>query len=94
MESFAKIEIQGIVGLVQKTEVGGNPLCLFQVMVSENIDGTSLNTQWFGCQGINLNVEKGDNVHLTGRVRSIKYTDTEGELHHSWQILVDKIEKL
>lgn len=98
MDFFAQIEIQGIASRVEKIEGPKKAFVQFSVLVEEaftNKAGDSIiDTQWFNCMGMDLNVESGDKVHIIGKVRTIKYTGGEGEIHHSWQVCVEKLEKL
>ena len=97
MEMFAKIEVQGIVGRVEKHQMTKDKeLCFFSVLVEtvfKNKDGeTIIDTQWFSCQGVDLDIKKGDAVHLVGGVRMIRHIPGEDE--RIIQVLVEKIEKI
>ena len=97
MEMFAKIEIQGIVGMVERHRMPKDKvLDLFSVLVetvyTNSAGDVIIDSQWFSCRGIDLDIKKGDKVHLAGKACMVRYIP--GEDRRMLQVHVEKIDKL
>lgn len=92
MESFAKIELQGIVGIVHTFGSGENRAVFFSVMTY----GEHIDSQWFYCrkQDARLMPQKGDFVHVTGQLEMRKYTDLSDNERVRFEVIVSEYEKL
>jgi len=105
MEYINKIEIQGSVGVVRLQNVGPKKVVRLSVATdffykNSNSDPVIETTwhqvnAWEGktIQGLDQ-IVKGDKVHVTGRLRTQKYTDSEGMERISYEIQAATLEKL
>ncbi len=102
MEHINKIELQGRVGTVRTNIVGDNMVANFS-MVTEYLyktrDGGAANettwhqvTAWEGRDMPDLTqITKGTPVHVTGRLRTFKYTNSEGVDKQLYEVVAYKI---
>ncbi len=103
MEHLNKIEINGRVGTIRTAEVNGSKVTNFSI-VSEYLyktrDGNAVSeTTWFNVTAWHNRdmpdfgrMTKGMPVHVTGRIRSTKYTNSEGIDRNFYEILANKVE--
>ncbi len=105
MEYLNRIEVNGRVGTIRIAEVNGSKVANFSI-VSEYIykarDGNAvMETTWFNITAwqhkdmpdFNL-LAKGKPVHVSGRVRTSKYTNAEGVDRQFYEIMAGKVEFL
>ena len=101
MEHINKIEIQGIVGAVRTQVLFGELVSNFSVATATiycNKQGDSITeimwhnvVVWQSKTSTDLNkVEKGIPVHVSGRLRQMKYTDVHGEERVFHEILANE----
>lgn len=100
-EYINRVELQGIIGSVRKYNVGGRngfQLTLATNSTYKDRDGNVIiETQWSCCsgwegEGVDTSLlEKGQTVHLTGRLRSQRYTAADGEERSSTEVLVHNL---
>ncbi len=105
MEYLNRIEINGRVGTIRLAEVNGSRVANFSI-VSEYIyktregnavmETTWLNiTAWQNKDMPDLNrLVKGMPVHVTGRIRTSKYTNAEGIDKQFHEVMAGKVEFL
>ncbi len=105
MEHLNRIEVNGRVGTIRIAEVNGSKVANFSI-VSEYLykarDGNAVSeTTWFNItawQNRDMpdfsRLIKGMPVHVTGRLRSSKYTNSEGVDRQFYEILANRIEYL
>ncbi len=103
MDYLNRIEINGRVGTIRTAEVNGSKVANFSI-VSEYLyktrDGnavmetTWLNvTAWQNRDMPDFNrIVKGMPVHVTGRIRSSKYTNAEGVDKQFYEIMANRID--
>ncbi len=88
-EFYNKIELSGIIGHVSVSNIGDKQFMRFSVAVKETCkdknNDTISDVSWFNCTGWNncldnplTSLVHGDNVHLTGKLRNIRYVDADG----------------
>ena len=102
MEHINKIELQGRVGTVRTNIVGDNMVANFS-MVTEYLyktrDGGAANvttwhqiTAWEGRDMPDLGIiTKGTQLNVTGRLRTFKYTNAEGQERQLYEVVANKI---
>lgn len=102
MDHINRIELQGRVGTVRTNIIGDNMVANFS-MVTEYLyktrDGGAVNettwhqvTAWEGRDMPDLNaISKGTPVHVTGRLRTFKYTNSEGVDKQLYEVVAYKI---
>lgn len=95
MAHLSKIELIGRVGMVNETIVGNERCLRFSVAVDtiyRGVGGSSVSTTWFSCTYWgNCDVEKGQEIHLEGRMVGNTYTDIEGNSRQYLEVKVQKI---
>ena len=104
MEFLNKIELRGIVGRVNATEIGGETAVRFSVATDYSYKhkkvGMVVETTWHNCTAWSSKcpdakrLERGSMVHLTGRLRSQKYADANGDERTITEVLVQSLEIL
>jgi len=103
MEQLNKIEIRGIVGFTRLQTVMDKQVLRLSVVTNfayQNKEGEPvIETTWHfvnAWEGRNMpdlsTIAKGDKVHITGRLRSQKYTGSDGVERSSYEIIANKIE--
>lgn len=105
MEQLNKVELRGILGTIRLQNVGGSYYAILSVATSyvyTSTDGcAAVETTWHSVrawegQGIcDLStLQKGDKVHVLGRIRQQRYVASDGTERSSYEILANQIEKL
>ncbi len=103
MEYLNRIELNGRVGNFRQGEFNGSKVTNFTVACEylyKTRDGNPvLETTWFNVTAWhnkdmqNLDrIAKGMPVHVTGRIRSSKYTDSDGIEKHFYEVMANKVE--
>lgn len=100
MEFLNKVELCGIVGVVHPHyNVMNAPMTQFSLLVesySKNTDGVIVvDSMWFSCiihETLELN--KGDKVHVTGRLRAKKMVNSDGSERVIPEVICQTIEKV
>ncbi len=103
MEYLNRIEINGRVGNFRHGEFNGSRVTNFGVACEylyKTRDGTPvIETTWFNVTAWHNKdiqnmegISKGMQVHVTGRIRSSKYTDSDGIEKHFYEIMANKVE--
>ncbi len=105
MEYLNRIDIVGRVGTIRHAEVNGSKVTNFSI-VSEYLYKTregnaASETTWFNItawHNRDMNdfdrMTKGMPVHVTGRIRSSKYTTAEGVEKQFYEVMANKVEYL
>ena len=92
MEHLSKIELIGRVGTVREFIVGNERLLRFSVGVNTMFEGAGASTTWFSCAYWgNCTIEKGQEIHLEGRMAGQSYTDQEGRDRQYLEVKVNRI---
>ncbi len=103
MEYLNRIEINGRIGSIRHAEVNGSKVTNFTV-ASEYLyktrDGSAvIETTWFNITAWHNRdmhdfdrMVKGMPVHVTGRIRSSKYTTAEGVDKQFYEVMANKVE--
>ena len=107
MESLNRIELIGKVGNVSVTKVGDTEVMRMSVATTygyESTDGNKIyETTWHNVtawRGEKVSVDtiygikKGDDVRVVGRLRTIRYTDSEGGERTLHEIYANEVEIL
>lgn len=97
MEYINNIELCGYIGTVSIRNIDENKMAKFSLMVEEAYKDRSgtviIQTTWFFCtawdkEGIDFSkIEKGNPVHLTGKVKMLKLVDNNGEDRTTWEVV-------
>ena len=103
IQQLNKVELIGHVGLVSRKTIEGKTCA--QMSLATNYcykakDGTAvLETQWHKIVAFESRdnrdldkVEKGDALHVVGRLRTVRYTDHDGNNKNITEILASKTE--
>ena len=102
MEHINRIELQGRVGTVRTNIIGDSMVANFS-LVTEHLyktrDGGAANettwhqvTAWEGRDMPDLNaISKGTPVYVTGRLRTFKYTNSEGVDKILYEVVASRI---
>lgn len=95
MEHLSKIELIGRVGAVREQVVGNERVVKFSVAVDtvyRGMGGSSVSTTWFNCSYWgNIEIEKGKDIHLEGRMVGQSYTDMDGKPRQYFEVKVNRI---
>lgn len=105
MEQFNRIEVQGLVGNVRTNTFEDSTIANISVATNYMYKGRDgqgvVETMWFTViarEGKSVeNVDsfkKGNAVHAVGRLRTRKFTDSDGNERDSLEIVATKIEKV
>ncbi len=103
MEYLNKIEINGRVGNVRHGEFNGNKVTNFSVVCEymyKTRDGNAvIETTWFNITAWhnkdmpNLDrITKGMSVHVVGRIRNSKYTNSDGVEKQFYEVMASRVE--
>lgn len=102
MENINKIELQGFVGNVRTNEYNGSKVANFS-LATETIykarDGSPISettwhniVAWEGKDIQNIDrIAKGKAVYVTGRLRTCRYTGTDGTEKQFYEVLAGKV---
>lgn len=105
MNYINKIEIAGVVGAVNVSNVSGTKVARFSVMTENSSTskdgGWVVETCWFPCvawdggkiTGLDK-IQKGSKVYVCGRVRVRRYVDSEGNDRQCWEIVANELKLL
>lgn len=92
MNHLCKIELIGRVGMVKEIIVGNERNVKFSVAVDtvyRGGGGSSVSTTWFNCTYWgNIEVLKGEEVHLEGRMVSHTYMGEDGKPRQNYEVKV------
>lgn len=101
VECINKIELQGRVGMATFRNVGDTQLVDFSLCteyVNKDREGNVLlETTWFSCRATGSNTNdllalvKGNIVNITGRVKTVKYIDVEGNEKDCFAVICQSI---
>lgn len=104
MECLNKVELIGLVGSVNKRNICGINHCRFSVATNYAYrDGATpvIETTWTqvvvfegGAIKELPNLEKGDKIHVVGRLRSARFTDANGNDMVSYEVVAKTLEKV
>ncbi len=105
MEYLNRIEINGRVGNFRHAEINGSKVTNFSVVCDylyKTREGTPvLETTWFNITAWHNRdmhdferMTKGIPVHVVGRIRSSKYTNSEGVEKNFYEVMANKVEYL
>lgn len=102
-EFINRVELQGIVGSARKFKVGlrtGFQFTLAVNNITKGADGGAMiETIWTQCSGWESEgtdpgiLEKGQMIHLTGRLRAQRFTGTDGEERTVTEVIVRSMRK-
>lgn len=101
MEFLNKIELRGVVGSVHISQVGDTKVVRFTVMTEyyyrDKAGGAVVDCTWFNCTAWAdttpgaVDIEKGNFVDLSGRVRSFSFRNSAGDNVYGWEIVVKNL---
>lgn len=95
MEHLSKIELIGRVGAVHEATYGNERNVRFSVAVDTAYRGgagATVSTTWFSCTYWgNIEVVKGQDIHLEGRMVGHEYMDQDGNPRQSLEVKVQRI---
>ena len=95
-----RIEIAGVVGSANISAVSGSKVARFSVLLeytsTSKEGGIVVDTVWIQVVafGPNLDIKKGDRVHVYGRLRCRRYTDENGTDHAQYEVVANHLEKI
>lgn len=95
MTHLAKIELIGRVGVVNEHIVGNERIVRFNIAVDtvyRGGAGATVHTTWFSCSYCgNMEIVRGLDIHLEGRMVGNSYIDNEGKERQYMEVKVTKI---
>ena len=105
MEHINRIELQGRVGNVRTNEYNGGRVANFSLVTEllyKNKEGAPISettwhniVSWEGKDTPSVSeITKGTPVYVSGRLRSVKYTNAEGTEKHFYEVLASKVKIL
>lgn len=100
MEYINRVELSGIIGRSSISNCCGTNTCNFSLMTEycyKSKDGSVvIDTVWIQVVafGSNLDVKKGDRIHVYGRLRCRRYTDENGLDHSLYEVVANHLEKI
>ena len=97
MEFLNKVELKGIVGKVQTTEVSQNKVTNFTV-ITETSNGHWSESMWIFVvawdNATAQSIGKGDNVHVIGRFRQRRFNAQDGVERTVYEVIATEVNKL
>ena len=105
MEQLNKVELRGILGVIRVQNVGEKRLATMSVATNYCYKGGDgcpvIETTWHivtvwegnGCPDLSI-FQKGDQVHVIGRLRCRKYIDVSGMEKTQMDIVASMLEKI
>ena len=105
MEFLNRIELKGIVGRCSIATCGDKKIANFSLVTehaSRTIDGQAvIDTMWHNISASQYRssvdietIDRGDKLHVIGRLRCTRYTDAEGNERSSISVIASKVEKI
>ena len=105
MEQINRIELRGSVGFVRQQTFGGRKVVRLSVATNyvykdkngEPVIETTWHniSAWEGRDIVNPDqIRKGSKVYVVGRLRVQNYTDREGQVKFSYEVLANKVSLL
>lgn len=106
MDFLNKIEINGVVGMVHRMKIADADILKFSVVtetppVKDKDGNMAVEVFWCNCVAYDVhehsdqwNISKGDFVKIEGRLRTVRYTDMSGNVNHSVEAVISKLENL
>lgn len=104
IEFLNKVELQGYVGTAKVTSVGDTRLVRFSLCTQHSHgdrDGRmAIDITWHNCTAWDnksfdiTKIQKGAAVHLTGRLRTQRYTAADGSERTLYEVIAGSIEIL
>lgn len=105
MEQLNRIELRGIIGTVRVTDFVGSKCARLSVATSlayRDKDGSAvIESTWHSVvcfEGKDVceleSLEKGDKVHLVGRIRNQRCTDENGNSRMVTEVLASRLDKI
>ncbi len=105
MEYLNRIELNGRIGNFRHAEINGSKVTNFTVaceyMYKTRDNNAVLETTWFNITAWHNRdmhdierMTKGMPVHVAGRIRSSKYTNSEGVEKQFYEVMANKVELL
>lgn len=105
MESLNSITLVGRVGMHHTSTVGDKKYSLLSVMTEyrtrNNVGEETIEITWFTvrCFGDDFNtpssdIKKGDIVKVEGRMRSLRYTSSNGDERVTYEVIASNITKI
>lgn len=102
MDHINRIELQGRVGNVRTNEYNGSRVANFSLVTDflyKNKEGAPMSEStwhnivfWEGRDTPNVTeIAKGTRVYVSGRLRSVKYTNAEGSEKTFYEVLANKV---
>ena len=96
MEFLNKVELKGVVGRVTTTKVMDKSVTNFSLVteqVNTSRDGAqTTEVTWFNCTTWNeIAINKGDKVHVLGRMRQRRYVGQDGYERVIYEVVVDAV---
>ena len=105
MENINRIELQGRVGNIRTNEYNGSKVAHFSMateILYKTRDGSAVNvTTWHNIVVWSNKdlpdpdiITKGRPVYVSGRLRSVKFTNAEGQEKQFYEVLASKVKLL
>ena len=95
MKHLAKIELVGRVGIANEHIVGNERIVRFSLGVDDVYRGGAgavVKTTWFSCSYWgNVEIDKGQEIHLEGKMSGETYTDADGKNRQCLEVKVTRI---
>ncbi len=105
MEQLNKVELRGIIGVIRLQDVGETRYATMSVATNycyKDAEGCPvIETTWHivnawegkACTDLSV-LQKGDRVHVIGRLRCRRYTDVSGMERSQMDIVANTLEKI
>ena len=106
MEQLNRVELRGIVGNARATKIGNRHMVRFSLATNlayKDLEGgVVIETQWsnvvcFESDKVHVDldsIEKGDKLHVIGRLKNQRYMTESGEERYSTEIYAYRIERI
>lgn len=105
MEQINRIEIQGRIGSCLLRRTGDTNIARFTLgttaLLNDSTEVPVVETTWFNVMAVendsirNLEgIRKGQLVHVTGRAHWNRYTDQDGAVKYSMEVIAKEVEQL
>ena len=101
LECINRVKLRGIVGTSRVTEVGDRNLINFSLATNyayKDKDGYPvIESTWHACKAWAEREDdltmyrKGTPLHVEGRIRNLRYTDTSGCERTTWEVIASKV---
>ena len=99
MEHLNRIELRGIVGSVRTSNVSDTRIANFSLATNYSYTDKNgypvIETTWHSVTAFGISaLEKGDRVHVLGRLRARRYISSDGVERMTYEVIANKVDRI